>query len=106
MGFNKSKVKRSAERYMTQGKISEAIREYRLIIENDPKDINTQNILGDLYSKSDETQAAVTCYKYVAEHYNSQGFAKKAIAIYNKIHRLNPDSISVSEKLAELYHQR
>jgi len=106
MGFNKSKVKSSAERYMTQGRISEAIKEYRLIIENDPKDINTQNILGDLYSKSDDTQAAVNCYKYVAEHYNSQGFAKKAIAIYNKIHRLKPDSISVSEKLAELYHVR
>ncbi len=97
---------RSAERYLTQGKIQAAIGEYRLIVENAPKDINSKNMLGDLYVKNAETQAAVNCYREVVAFYNSQGFAKKAIAIYNKLYRLEPDSVDIVESLAELYKSR
>jgi tetratricopeptide (TPR) repeat protein len=45
----------------------------------------------------------VTCYTSVAEHYSKQGFAQKAIAIYNKISKIQPGSIELSAKLAELY---
>lgn len=106
MSFNKTKAMRNAERYLTQGKIQAAISEYKQVVENDPKDINSRNMLGDLYIKADDTQAAVNCYQEVADHYNTQGFAKKAIAIYNKIYRIEPDSIEVVAKLAELYQVR
>ncbi len=97
---------RNAERYLTQGKIHAAISEYKQIVENEPKDINSRNMLGDLYIKANDNQAAVNCYKEVAEHYNSQGFAKKAISIYNKIYRIEPDSMEISLKLADLYQTR
>ena len=106
MSFNKIKAMKNAERYLTQGKIQAAINEYQQVVENEPKDINSRNMLGDLYVKADDTQAAMNCYREVAEHYNSQGFAKKAIAIYNKIYRIEPDSLEVSTKLAELYRVR
>lgn len=97
---------KNAERYLTQGKIQAAINEYQQVVENEPKDINSRNMLGDLYVKAEDKQAAVNCYQEVAGHYNSQGFAKKAIAIYNKIYRLEPDSLEISTKLAELYQAR
>lgn len=103
MSFDKAKAMRNAERYVAQGKIRSAISEYRAVVDADPRDIATLNMLGDLYAKSSEKRDAVTCYLQVAEHYNTQGFAQKAIAIYNKISRIQPDSIEVSAKLAELH---
>ena len=103
MSFDKAKAMRNAERYVAQGKIRAAITEYRSVIDNEPRDIATLNMLGDLYAKSAEKRDAVNCYLQVAEHYNTQGFSQKAIAIYNKISRIQPDSIEVSAKLAELH---
>ena len=42
-------------------------------------------------------------YEKVGEHYSKQGFAQKAIAIYNKIARIEPNSIDITAKLAELH---
>lgn len=103
MSFDKTKAMRSAEKYVAQGKIRAAITEYRSVVDNDPRDIATLNMLGDLHAKNSERKEAVDCYLKVAEHYSTQGFAQKAIAVYNKISRLQPDSIEVSTKLAELY---
>ena len=103
MSFDKVKAMRNAERFLSQGKIRAAIGEYKRIVENDPKDYSTLNTLGDLYIKNSESDEAVSCYTKVAEHFSKQGFAQKAIAIYNKISRINPNSSDVSAKLAKLY---
>ncbi len=103
MGFDKTKAMRNAERYLAQGKIRSAINEYKQVVEHDPKDFGTMNLLGDLYSKASEPKSAVTYYTIVAEHYSKQGFNQKAIAVYNKIAKIQPNSTNVSEKLAELY---
>lgn len=106
MSFDKAKAMRSAEKFLTQGKIRAAIGEYKRIVENDSKDYSTLNVLGDLYVKEGESKEAVVCYTRVAEHFSKQGFAQKAIAIYNKIQRLHPNSAEVSAKLAKLYQQK
>ncbi|MEP6900290.1 MAG: tetratricopeptide repeat protein [Actinomycetota bacterium] len=103
MSFDKTKAMRTAERFLSQGKIRAAISEYKRIVEYDQKDYSTLNILGDLYVKGNDENEAVNCYTKVAEHYSKQGFAQKAIAIYNKISRLQPNSADVSAKLAKLY---
>ena len=104
MSFDKGKTMRSAERYLAQGKIPSAISEYELVVEQDPRDFNTLNMLGDLHIKNASEDKAIGCYMQVAEHYGKQGFAQKAIAIYNKISRLQPNSVEVISKLAHLYH--
>lgn len=106
MSFDKTKAMRNAEKYLSQGKIRAAISEYKLIVENDPKDFSTLNMLGDLHVKNSEKKEAVMCFTRVAEHYAKQGFAQKAIAIYNKIAKLQPDSLEVSARLAELYQSK
>ena len=103
MIFDKTKAMRNAERYLVQGKIRAAIGEYKQVVERDPKDFGTMNLLGDLHTKSAEKKEAVGYYTLVAEHYSKQGFAQKAIAIYNKISKLDPNSVEISAKLAELY---
>jgi tetratricopeptide (TPR) repeat protein len=103
MSFDKARAMRNAERFVAQGKIRAAIAEYRQVVDHDPRDIATLNMLGDLYAKNAEKKEAVVCYLQVADHYNTQGFSQKAIAIYNKISRIQPESIEVSAKLAELH---
>ncbi|MBC7899963.1 MAG: tetratricopeptide repeat protein [Saprospiraceae bacterium] len=103
MIFDKTKAMRNAERHLAQGKIKAAIGEYKHVVDNDPKDFGTMNMLGDLHTKNSEKKEAVKCYTLVAEHYSKQGFAQKAIAIYNKISKLEPNSFEISAKLAELY---
>jgi tetratricopeptide (TPR) repeat protein len=103
MSFDKIKAMRNAEKFLAQGKIKAAIGEYEQVVDHDSKDFGTMNLLGDLYSKSGETKPALRYYDKVAEHYSKQGFSQKAIAVYNKINKIQPNSVQVSEKLAELY---
>ena len=106
MAFDKIKAMRNAEKFLAQGKIKAAIGEYNQVVENDPNDFGTMNLLGDLYTKTDENGTALRYYTKVAEHYSKQGFNQKAIAVYNKINRIQPNSTQVSEKLAELYRTK
>ena len=106
MSFDKIKSMRNAERYLSQGKIRAAIGEYKQIVENDPRDFSTMNMLGDLCAKNSEPTEAVSYFTKVAEHFGNQGFAQKAIAIYNKIARLQPGSLEISVKLADLHRMK
>jgi len=103
MGFDKAKVLRAAEKYLAQGKIPAAIAEYRQIVENDADDFMALNVLGDLYSRANQTSEAVACFKSIAEHYREQGFILKAVAMYKKIERLQPGSPEIANQLAALY---
>ena len=91
MSFDKAKVVRAAEKYLTQGKILPAITEYRKITAEEPGDFTALNMLGDLYVRVDHKQEAIECFSRIAEHYREQGFNLKAIAMFKKIQRLEPD---------------
>jgi Tfp pilus assembly protein PilF len=104
-GFNKQKVLASAEKYVQQGKLTNAISEYEKILKNDPKDLTVTNTVGDLYSRIGEGDKATDCFKSVGDAYAGQGFTVKAIAMYKKICKLKP-SLESLLKLAELYTQQ
>ena len=103
MAFEKAKVLKAAEKFLSQGKINAAIKEYRQIVDNDAHDLTTLNMLGDLYARSGKKEDAVACFERIAEHYSTQEFNLKAIAMYKKIERLKPRDSIIAHKLAELY---
>jgi hypothetical protein len=41
MAFEKAKVLKAAEKFLAQGKINSAIKEYRQIVDNDADDLTT-----------------------------------------------------------------
>ena len=45
-GFNKAKVLASAEKYVQQGKLQNAIGEYEKVSKEDPKDLTVLNTIG------------------------------------------------------------
>ena len=103
MAFDKAKVLKAAEKSLSQGKINAAIKEYRQIVDNDPDDLTTLNMLGDLYVRSGKKQEAIGCFQRIADHYSTQEFNLKAIAMYKKIERLRVHDPGIAYKLAELY---
>ena len=105
-GFNKTKVLASAEKYVQQGKLQNAISEYEKIIKADPKDITVLNTIGDLYARVGQVDSALGYFRMVGEYYAGEGFTVKAIAMYKKLTKLNPSDIASVQKLAELYMQQ
>src|SRR4029453_6549877 len=106
MAFDKVKTLRAAEKHLELGKISSAIKEYCQIVAGDPGDFTTLNMLGDLYTRAGNSSEAVACFRRIAEHYHEQGFGLKAIAMYKKIDRLQPNNIEIATFLADLYAQQ
>src|SRR5262249_7861555 len=106
MAFDKVKTLRAAERFLETGKIPLAVKEYSKVVENDPEDFTTLNILGDLHVRTGNQTAAITCFRRIAEHYRDQDFALKAIAMFRKIDKLRPGNIEIASHLADLYAQQ
>jgi pilus assembly protein FimV len=104
-GFNKQKALSSAEKFVQQGKLQNAISEYEKVLKADPKDLTVSNTVGDLYARLGQNDKAITCFKSVGDAYASQGFTVKAIAMYKKLTKLKPGLESVL-RLAELYTQQ
>ena len=103
MAFEKAKVLKAAEKFLSQGKIPAAIKEYRQIVDNDEDDLTALNMLGDLLARVGEKDEAVTCFTRIADHFREQGFATKAIAMFRKIEKLKPRDPATASKLASLY---
>lgn len=103
MAINKAKIVEAAQKFMTQGKLKEAVAEYQKIIKEDPKDLNTLNTLGDLYVRLNNNAEALQYFTRLAELYVSDGFLVRGIAMYKKISKLDPANASANERLAELY---
>lgn len=106
MTFDKVKTLRAAEKFLEIGKIPAAIKEYCKIVEEEPDDFTTLNILGDLHVRVGNHPAAISCFRRIADHYREQEFALKAIAMFRKIDRLQPNDVEIATNLADLYAQQ
>jgi tetratricopeptide (TPR) repeat protein len=103
MAFEKAKVLKAAEKFLSLGNIAAAIIEYRQIVEHDEDDFTALNMLGDLCGRTGNNQEAINCFARIAEHYREREFTTKAVAMYKKIDRLDPRNPEIAEKLASLY---
>ncbi|PYP87368.1 MAG: hypothetical protein DMF61_10165 [Blastocatellia bacterium AA13] len=106
MSLNKSKVLRTAEKYVLQGKIPAAIDEYRKVVDSDPADLTTINTLGDLFVRAGRIPDAIKNFARIADSYKDSGFTLKAIAMLKKISKLDPTNTDTAMKLANLYSQQ
>lgn len=91
MPFDREGTLRKAEKLLRQGKLDQAIAEYRAVIEDQPSDWNAANTLGDLYFRAGQIDKAAAEYNKIAEHLGSEGFFSKAVALYKKILKIKPD---------------
>ena len=106
MAFNKSKHLEAAQKFLGQGKIPQAIAEYKSILAAEPSDQITLMTVGDLFVRINDLAQATEYFERLAGAFLEEGFTSKAIAIYKKIAKLAPDHIEPLERLAELYVQQ
>ncbi len=91
MALDRVATLRNAEKLLRQGKLEAAIAEYVRIVEDQPRDLNTTNMLGDLYVRTGQVDKAVDQFIRIADSLNDDGFLPKAGALYKKILKLKPD---------------
>jgi len=101
--INPVKLKQDADKLEKAGKLDQAIGLYRQIIEDNPRDWNTINKVGDLYAKLNKTREATVEYAKVADFYAKDGFYVRAIAMWKKINKLDASALEPYTNLAELY---
>jgi tetratricopeptide (TPR) repeat protein len=95
-----------AEKLAARGKLDAAIKQYMRAVDQLPSDTNSLNRLGDLLVKVDRIPEAIEVYQRIAEHFATDGFFLKSIAIYKKVNRLDPRRTETYERLADLYFKQ
>ncbi len=102
MATERDEALKKAEKLLRQGKLDLAIAEYVRMIEDQPKDWNTRNTLGDLYIRAAQPDKACAQYMQIADHLMHEGFFPRAAAIYKKILKIKPDDETVQLNLGEI----
>jgi len=92
-----------ANKLFRQGKADAAVKEYKKILEIKPDDLEVRRIVGDLELRQNNNKGAIEQFEWIADYYLKEGFFAKAIAMFKRITRVDPNYESALFKLAELY---
>ncbi len=92
-----------ADHYSKDGFFLKAIAIYKKINKLDPSQLDIYAKLADLYAKQGLAMEAKSQYQVLADYYIKHGDPANALGIYRKISELDPNSINVHVKLADLY---
>lgn len=102
MAGKREAIIQNAEKLVSKGKIEAAIKEYIKIIEENPKDTNILNRIGDLYSRIHRIKDAIKYYRDAAKIWSDDGFYLKAIAMLRKANKQDPSVLEIYSDLGEL----
>jgi tetratricopeptide (TPR) repeat protein len=105
MAIDRIKVKKEADKLLTAGKVERAIDEFQKLVDDNPKDYNTLNQIGDLCVQIGRVKEGVDIHKRLGGSYERDGFHARAAAIFQKVVRNAPEDIDAAQRLADLYRQ-
>ncbi len=106
MALDKSAVLDNAQKYAAQGKLTEAIAEWKKLADLSPNDGAPYNAIGDLHLKKNATNDAAEAYFKAAAAFRAGGVALKAIAVFKKILKIDPNQFLAYKCLADLNAER
>lgn len=106
MALDKSAVQDNAQKYAAQGKIPEAIAEWKKLADLSPNDGTPYNAIGDLHLKKNAASDATEAYFKAAAAFRAGGAALKAIAVFKKILKIDPNQFLAYKCLADLNAER
>jgi tetratricopeptide (TPR) repeat protein len=105
LAVNKRKILESAQKFLQKGALDKALKEYRTLLELDPKDSGARLKLGDIHLRLGDKDEAVAAYLKVAHQFMKDGFDAKAVALFKQIAKLSPEHLDIHVPLAELYQR-
>lgn len=93
----------SARKFADAGQYVKAIKAWHELLDETPhNDANVYNTIGDLCLKNKATSDAIDAYSKAARFYLQEGFHLKAIALYKKILKLDPNRAEIYTLLGDL----
>ncbi len=101
--INPIKLKQDADAAERAGRFDKAIEFLKQIVQENPRDWNNVNKIGDLYIKLNNPKAANDQYVKVARYYGEDGFYLKAIAVWKKVLKNDPSMLEANRELGDLY---
>ena len=102
MSIDREAALKKAEKLLRQGKLDGAIEEYVRLIEDQPRDWNAINALGDLYLRARNVERAVAQFTRVADDLFGEGFLPKSAALYKKALKVQPGHEHTLSQLGEI----
>ena len=102
MPIDREAALKQAEKLLRQGKLEGAIAEYVRLVEDQPKDWNAINALGDLYARAGDNDRAAAQYVRIADYLFAEGFLPKAAALYKKALRVKATDEHTLAQLGEI----
>jgi tetratricopeptide (TPR) repeat protein len=102
LAIDREATLKQAEKFLRQGKLDAAIAEYVRLVEDQPRDWNTINALGDLYVRAGNVDRAVEQFTRVADYLFEEGFYPKAGALYKKALKVHSVHEHTLERLGEI----
>jgi len=106
VALDKSAVLDNAQKYTAQGKLTEAIAEWKKLADLSPNDGAPYNAIGDLHLKRNASSDAVEAYFKAAAAFRAGGVALKAIAVFKKILKIDSNQFLAHKCLADLNAER
>jgi tetratricopeptide (TPR) repeat protein len=104
--LDRAKTLQAAEKHVRAGKLLDAVKEYQKLADDNPRDMNVVNKLGDLLLRAGRTPDALKQFMRIADFFAKDGFHLKAIAMYKKIAKIDPNNLESQQRLASLYHNQ
>ena len=92
-----------AKFYSEQGFDLKAVAVYKQILKIDPRLIEVNLKLAELYRQMGLMKEAMEQFETVASHFHREGKTKEALATVRQLVDLDPDNVATRIKLAELY---
>ncbi len=93
----------SARKFADAGQYVKAIKAWQELLDETPhNDANVYNTIGDLCLKNKATVDAIDAYGKAARFYLQEGFHLKAVALYKKILKLDPNRAEMYTLLGDL----
>ena len=102
MPIDREAILKQAEKLLRQGKLDGAIAEYVRLVEDQPRDWNAINALGDLYARAGDADRAVAQFTRIADFLVGEGFLQKAAALYKKALKARSDHEPALLQLGEI----
>lgn len=99
----KGRVEQKIRELIRKGKYQEAISEYHRLLETHLDDPELLNNMGDTYRVAGLIEDAIISYEQAMLAYEKESLYNNAIAIGNKILRIEPDRVEIYNQLGKLY---
>jgi tetratricopeptide (TPR) repeat protein len=103
MSENVERILKRVEKYNAQGKYDASVELLKPLLKEQPENIQLINIMGVSCDLADKKFMAVSYFHKSADYYFQKKFYDKALAIYKKILKVQPDDAPAYEGSARIY---